>query len=58
MNKAQIVRDDNGKVYLKVTGKPLDKAIYFCVEEFATRPQTGEITKLSQEFDINLTGRK
>lgn len=53
MNKAIIIRDNNGNVYLKVSGKPLDRPICFQIEEFVTEPE-GKMTKLSKEFEINL----
>jgi len=57
MNKAQIVRDNNGKVYLRVEGKPLDKAICFKIEEFCTYPK-GKIKKLTKLFVIDLNAQE
>jgi hypothetical protein len=57
MNKAQIVRDNNGKVYLKVEGKPLDKAICFKIDEFVTYPK-GKIIELSKSFLIDLNAQE
>jgi hypothetical protein len=53
INKAIIVRDNNGNVYLKVSGKPLDNSVCFKIEEFVTEPE-GKIINLSKEFEINL----
>jgi hypothetical protein len=53
MNKAIIVRDNNGNVYLKISGEPLDRPVYFKIEEFTTDPE-GKIINLSKEFEINL----
>jgi len=55
-NAARIVRDNN-YVYLKVTGKPLDRAIYFKIEEFVTKPE-GKIIELSKAFLINLNAQE
>ena len=54
MNKAKLMKDSLGNIYLQVTGKPLDKPVYFRVELFAT--------ELSDEFIklrlLNLTERE
>jgi len=57
MNKASIVRKGY-TLYLKVTGEPLDKPVYFEIESFATKDKIKEIAQLSEEFDIDLSGRK
>jgi len=56
MNKARIVRK-GFTLYLKVTGEPLDKPAYFEIESFATKG-IKEIATLSEEFNIDLSGRK
>jgi hypothetical protein len=56
MNKAKIVR--KGYIlYLKVTGEPLDKPAYFEIQNFAIKDKIKEITTLSEEFDIDLSGK-
>ena len=57
MNKAQIVKDEESYVYLKVEGKPLTHAVYFKIEEFITPPE-GKLRGLSKGFLINLKGGK
>jgi hypothetical protein len=57
MNKATIVRK-GFTLYLKVTGEPLDKPAYFEIESFATKDKIKEIATLSDEFNIDLSGRK
>ena len=47
MNTARLVKDAKGKLYLKITGKPLGNPAYFNVELFATEPQ-GKITDLTK----------
>ncbi len=56
MNKATIVRK-GFTLYLKVTGKPLDKPAYFEIQSYATKG-IKEIATLSEEFSIDLSGRK
>jgi hypothetical protein len=56
MNKAKIVRK-GFSLYLKITGEPLDKPAYFEIQNFATKGMK-EIATLSEEFDIDLSGRK
>jgi len=56
MNRGQIVRK-NFTLYLKVTGEPLTKSAYFEIQNFATKG-IKEIAILSDEFDVNLSGRK
>jgi len=56
MNKATVVRK-GFTLYLKVIGEPLDKPAYFEIESFATKG-IKEIATLSEEFDINLSGKK
>jgi len=57
MNKASIVKK-GFTLYLKVTGEPLDNPIYFEIQNFATKDKIREITTLSEEFNIDLSGRK
>ena len=57
MNKAEIVRK-GFTLYLKVTGEPLDKPAYFEIQNFATKDRIKEIAQLSEEFNIDLSGRK
>lgn len=57
MNKAKIVRK-GFTLYLKVTGKPLDKPAYFEIASYATKDKIKEIAQLSEEFSIDLSGRK
>lgn len=54
MNKATIIRDSDGEVYLCIDGKPLDAPAYFKVETFATEPNNDR-KLLSNIFEINLT---
>jgi hypothetical protein len=57
MNKARIVR--RGFVlYLKVTGKPLDKPAYFEIQNFATKDKIKDTITLSDEFNVDLSGKK
>lgn len=56
MNKARIVRD-NYNVYLEVIGHPLDKPIYFKIEQYSDKEKL-KIKALTKEFDIDLSGRK
>jgi hypothetical protein len=57
MNKAKIIRQDY-RLYLKVTGKPLDSPAYFEIQSYATKDKIKEKASLSKEFDIDLSGRK
>jgi hypothetical protein len=57
MNKAQIVKDNNNRVYLKVEDKPLDKAICFQIEEYVTYPK-GKIKNLSKPFKVDLNAQE
>jgi len=57
MNKAKIVRK-GFTLYLKITGEPLDKPAYFEIQGFATKDKIKEIAILSEEFNIDLSGRK
>ena len=52
-NAARIVRDKDNQVFLKVAGKPLDRPVYFQIEEFITEPK-GKIIELSKAFIIDL----
>jgi len=54
MNKATIIRDSEGEVYLCIDGKPLDEPAYFKIETFATEPNNHK-KLLSDIFEINLT---
>jgi hypothetical protein len=56
MNQARIVRK-GFTLYLKVTGEPLDKPAYFEIQNFVTK-KIKEIIILSEEFDIDLSGKK
>ena len=58
MNKAQIVRDDNLDVYLKVTGKPLTEPAYFKIQSFTVKDKIEKEINLSKVFNINLSGKK
>jgi len=55
MNKATIIRDSDGEVYLCIDGKPLDKPIYFWIEPASSKPNNDR-TLLSNVFEIDLTG--
>jgi hypothetical protein len=57
MNKGKIVRK-GFTLYLKVTGEPLDKPAYFEIQSYAIKDKIKEIAQLSEEFDIDLSGRK
>ena len=57
MNKGKIVRK-GFTLYLKVTGEPLDKPVYFEIQSYATQEKIKEIATLSEEFNIDLSGRK
>jgi hypothetical protein len=57
MNKGKIVRK-GFTLYLKITGEPLDKPAYFEIQSYATKDKIKEIAQLSEEFDIDLSGRK
>jgi hypothetical protein len=57
MNRGLIVRK-GFTLYLKVIGFPLDKPAYFEIQNFATKDKIKEIATLSEEFDIDLSGRK
>lgn len=57
MNKGQIVKTLKG-LYLKITGKPLDKPAYFEIALYATEEDIQKEVKLSEEFDINLKANK
>jgi hypothetical protein len=57
MNKGIIVRK-GFILYLKVTGFPLNKPAYFEIHNFATKDKIKEIAQLSDEFDVDLSGRK
>ena len=54
-NKAQIIKDRNNYIYLKV--ELADNYVYFKIEEYNTKPE-GKIVKLSDNFLINLKGGK
>ena len=54
-NKAQIIKDHNNNLYLKV--ELVDSYVYFKIEEYNTKPE-GKIVKLSDNFLINLKGGK
>ena len=54
MNKATIIRDSEGEVYLCIDGKPLDEPAYFKIETFATEPNNHK-KLLSDIFEIILT---
>lgn len=56
MNKGQIVRK-GFTLYLKVTGKPLDKSAYFIILNWVTKDNIKGIKPLSKEFDIDLSGK-
>jgi len=56
-NKATIIRDSDGDIYLCIDGKPLDHPCYFKIECFATEPNN-ERELLSNVFEIDLTGEK
>lgn len=57
MNRAKIIRK-GFTLYLKVTGKPLDNPAYFEILSYATKDKIKEIATLSEEFDIDLSGRR
>jgi len=57
MSKAQIVRRGYS-LYLKVTDKKLDKPIYFEIEAYSDKNTIGKEIKLSDFFNIDLSGRK
>ena len=57
MNKGQVVRK-GFNLYLKVTGKPLDKPAYFEIQPYAIEDKIKEAIQLSEEFNINLSGQK
>ena len=57
MNKAKIIRKGY-RLYLKVTGKPLDAPAYFEIQSYATKDKLKEKAHLSKEFDIDLSGNK
>jgi hypothetical protein len=57
MNKASIVRKEH-RLYLKVTGEPLDKPAYFEIQAFATEDKIQKTIQLSENFLIDLSGRK
>lgn len=57
MNKAQIVRK-GFSLYLKVIGGILDVPVYFEIQSYATKDKIKEIAQLSEEFNIDLSGRK
>jgi hypothetical protein len=57
MNAGVIVRDKNGNVYLKITGKPIEDAVYFLINCFNVKPESKTI-KLSKEFLINLNAKE
>ena len=56
-NKATIIRDSDGEVYLCIDGKPLDSPAYFKIETFATEPNNDREI-LSDVFEIDLTGEE
>jgi len=56
MNKATVIRK-GFTLYLKVTGEPLDKPVYFEIQSYATKG-IKEIVTLTEEFNIDLSGRK
>jgi len=58
MNKGEVVKDSENNIYLKITGKPIDKdnPVYFKIECYNTEP-IGKIVKLSKgNLLINLKG--
>ena len=55
MNKATIIRDSDGEVYLCIDGKPLDEPAYFKIQAYATEPNNDRVL-LSNVFEIDLTG--
>ena len=58
MNSARLVKDSNNNIYLEVFGKPLDEAVYFKIELFASAP-IGKIKSLTNKMmTIDLSGRK
>jgi hypothetical protein len=57
MNKATIVRK-RFTLYLKVTGEPLDKPVYFEIESYSDKNTIGKEISLTKEFLINLSGKK
>jgi hypothetical protein len=57
MNKATIIRDSDGEVYLCVDGKPLDEPAYFKIQAYATEPNNDREI-LSNVFEIDLTGEE
>ena len=57
MNKARIVRDKDNEVYLVISGKPINKEIYFHIDEFVTEI-VGKSIKLSKVFDIDLKAKE
>ncbi len=57
MNKATIIRDGDGEVYLCIDGKPLDEPAYFKIQAYATEPNNDR-KLLSNVFEIDLTGGK
>ena len=54
MNKATIIRDSDGDVYLCIDGYPLDNPCYFKIQAFATEPNNDK-KLLSNVFEIDLT---
>ena len=57
MNKATIIRDSDGEVYLCIDGKPLEHPCYFKIDTYNTEPNN-ERKLLSNVFEIDLTGEE
>ena len=54
-NKATIIRDDKGDIYLCIIGKPFTKPVYFYILPYANKP--GKTEKyLCDKFEIDLKG--
>ena len=57
MNKATIIRDGDGEVYLCIDGKPLEHPCYFKIDTYNTEPNNDR-KLLSNVFEIDLTGEE